>query len=177
MESGNVSGAAGFHSVNVNVPLMQGELVAASYPHMLKILAHEALHGMDHRSNPLWVREGLAEYYAQKSLKETPYSLPSASTQWDAIAERLPFAAVGLLDANRALDEENQQHFRMLFYTKAVAFWEQLDQQLMERGESLDNYVGMTLQGDRYELSAEFTQTMIVQIGQSKWEALSDSFL
>ncbi|MBM7037130.1 hypothetical protein [Vibrio ulleungensis] len=177
METGNVSGAAGYSSINVNVPLKDGALVDASYPHLLKILAHEAIHGLDTRAHPLWITEGLAEYYAQKSLKQTPFALPDAKIQWQAIAQRLPFAATGLLQANRDLVELNQQHYQMLFYTKAVAFWQQLDEELSAAGQSLDTYMTQPLAGEDYQLSTEFTQAVISAIGAEKWAQLTEVYL
>ncbi len=177
VSSGNVSGAAGFSSINVNVPLENGRLSEKSYPHLLKILAHEAIHGLDQRDLPLWVNEGLAEYYAQKSLNSTSYSQPDAVKQWQAISERLPFASTGLIEANRAFVEDHQGQYMMLFYTKSVAFWQSLDEALAKHNQTLDEYVLLPIAQQDYQLTAQFSESISRVIGEQQWNELVAAYL
>lgn len=180
---GNVSGAAGFESITVNVPLSDGKTSGKTYPHMLKILAHETIHGLDTRTNHLWIAEGLAEYYAQKSYNHTQVKQPAknepfdALAQWQQLSTRLPFAKTGLMAANDAYINNNEQHNMVLFYTKAVAFWQSIDLALQQKKHQLDEFVLLPLSGEHFSLSTEFTEAVSVIIGVTKWQAILNDYL
>ncbi|MGV2989912.1 hypothetical protein ACE1OE_19945 [Vibrio sp. E150_011] len=183
MSQGNVSGAAGFESITVNVPLLDGTVSNKTYPYMLKILAHETIHGLDTRINHLWISEGLAEYYAQKSFNQMQVKQLSktepfdAVAQWQQLSTHLPFAKTGLMAANEAFVNKNEQHNMVLFYTKPVAFWLSVDLALQQKGHQLDEFVLLSISGEHFALTKEFTNTVSTIIGEKNWQAIANEYL
>ncbi|RTZ17722.1 hypothetical protein EJ063_02755 [Vibrio aquaticus] len=175
-QAGSVSGAAGSDKILINVILNNGQLEDDEMPMLLKIAAHESMHLLDTNS-PLWASESIAEYYANKSLDKTPYDFVTPQTQWNDFKQSFPFASTGLLEANNLVSKKQQYQYYPLFYVKGPAFWQAIDQSLMDRGESLDSRLPSMTYNKDGSLSRASIAELAKVIGKKKWDEIAKLYL
>ncbi|EEX94546.1 hypothetical protein VIOR3934_08089 [Vibrio orientalis CIP 102891 = ATCC 33934] len=175
-QAGSVSGAAGSNKILINAILDNGQFEDDEMPMLLKIAAHESMHLLD-TSSPLWASESLAEYYAIKSLDKTQYKFTDPKAQWDGFAQSFPFASTGLFEASNLVSTEQQYQYYPLFYVKGPAFWQALDQSLMDKGESLDSRLPTLTYNKDGSLSEASIGELTKIIGKKKWDELTKLYL
>ncbi|WP_394252640.1 hypothetical protein [Vibrio profundi] len=175
-QAGSVSGAAGSDKILINAILNNGQLEDEEMPMLLKIAAHESMHLLD-TTSPLWASESIAEYYANKSLDKTPYDFASPQAQWHDFKQKFPFASTGLLEADNLVSKEQQYQYYPLFYVKGPAFWQAIDQSLMDKGESLDSRLPTLTYNEDGNLSEVSITELTKVIGKKKWEELAKLYL
>lgn len=175
-QAGSVSGAAGSDKILINAILNNGQLEGDEMPMLLKIAAHESMHLLD-TDSPLWASESIAEYYANKSLDKTPYDFATPQAQWHDFKQKFPFASTGLLEANNLVSKKQQYQYYPLFYVKGPAFWQAIDQSLMDKGESLDSRLPTLTYNEDGSLSESSIAELTKVIGKKKWAELSKQYL
>ena len=176
-KTGSVSGAAGNNMILVNVPLEDGELNDQALQMLLKITAHESIHILDKRNMPLWAAEGLAEYYAIKSLNKAAFKMASPNEQWLKFNKVFPLSDTGLLKASELVSEQNQYQYYPLFYVKAPAFWQAIDEALAAKGASLDDFVSRLNFDSNYQISEASQQELVSVMGKDVWLNISQQYL
>ncbi|KGY09806.1 hypothetical protein NM06_02490 [Vibrio sinaloensis] len=172
----SASGAAGSDTILVNALVENGKLDADSMTMLLKIAAHESMHIIN-QSAPLWASESLAEYYAMKSLNNTPYAYANADNQWQQFKQSFPLASTGLLDAHKKVSSQGMQQYYPLFYVKGPAFWLSIDTVLTEAGSSLDKLVADFTFEPSGKLAPSSVERIVEIIGQQTWQKISNSYL
>lgn len=174
--AGSVSGAAGSDKILINALLDNGEFKNDDMPMLLKIAAHESMHLLDTKT-PLWASESIAEYYANKSLHKTAYEYTEPLTQWYEFEKTFPASDTGLIEASARVSNQSQYQYYPLFYVKGPAFWQSIDQLLVENGASLDTLLP-TLS---YDSDANLSKSSIAQIsaiiGKANWDKLAAMYL
>ncbi|KOO15158.1 hypothetical protein AKJ18_09140 [Vibrio xuii] len=175
-QAGSVSGAVGSDKILINATLNNGQLEDDEMPMLLKIAAHESMHLLDTNS-PLWASESIAEYYANKSLDKTPYDFADPQTQWNDFKQSFPFSSTGLLEASRLVSKQQQYQYYPLFYVKGPAFWQAIDQSLMDKGESLDSRLPTLTYNEDGSLSEISITDLTKVIGKKKWDELAKLYL
>lgn len=176
-KTGSVSGAAGNNMILVNVPLEEGELKDQSLQMLLKISAHESIHILDKRNMPVWAAEGLAEYYALKSLNKTAFKMVSPNEQWLKFKKEFPLSDTGLLKASELVSEQKQYQYYPLFYVKAPAFWQAIDEALAANGSSLDDFVSSLTFDSEDQISETSKQELQSIMGENVWLNIDQKFL
>jgi hypothetical protein len=175
-QAGSVSGAAGSDNILINAILNNGQLEADEMPMLLKIATHESMHLLE-TTSPRWASESIAEYYANKSLDKTPYDFVTPQAQWHDFKQKFPFASTGLLEASRLVSKEQQYQYYPLFYVKGPAFWQALDQSLMDKRESLDSRLPNLTYNKDGSLSESSIADLTKVIGKKKWDELAKLYL
>ncbi|EAP95700.1 hypothetical protein [Vibrio splendidus] len=175
-QAGSVSGAAGSNKILINAILNKGQLEDDELPMLLKIAAHESMHLLN-TTSPLWATESIAEYYANKSLENTPYDFADPQTQWRDFKQSFPFASTGLLEANDRVSNKQQYQYYPLFYVKGPAFWQELEQSLTDKEDNLDTLLWTLTYNKNGSLSEASIADLIKAIGKKKWDELANLYL
>ncbi|MCY9874271.1 hypothetical protein [Vibrio barjaei] len=175
----NVSGATGYNTLLSNVLTDKGAFAKDSMFHLAKVTAHESVHFMGSRSLPVWAEEGLAEYYAIKSLQFTDLNnKPSPVKNWEKASKEFQHLGnVGLIEAGKKVSIENDMQYYPLFYVKGPAFWQTLDEQLQANQSSLDTLVPLLQTGNDFNLPDVFVNQVISVIGNDKWQEITLAYL
>ncbi|MFC5080770.1 hypothetical protein VTH8203_01875 [Vibrio thalassae] len=175
----NISGAAGHHILLSNLLTQKGQLTKDSMFHLAKVTAHESVHFIGSRSLPVWAEEGLAEYYAIKSLKFTDLNYHSSPIKtWGKAANGFQHLGnVGLVEAGKKVTLDKDMQYYPLFYVKAPAFWQAVDEQLQANRSSLDALVPLLKTGNDFELPDEFINQVVDIIGHDNWQQITLAYL
>ncbi len=147
--------------------------------HLAKVTAHESVHFIGSRSLPVWAEEGLAEYYAIKSLKFTDLNYHSSPIKtWGKAANGFQHLGnVGLVEAGKKVTLDKDMQYYPLFYVKAPAFWQAVDEQLQANHSSLDALVPLLKTGNDFELPDEFINQVVDIIGHDNWQQITLAYL
>ncbi|WED24009.1 hypothetical protein L3Q72_22525 [Vibrio sp. JC009] len=168
--------AAGIEPAS-NVPVENGKLTIDAIKHLLKISAHESIHFLSSIPAPIWASEGLAEYYAKKSLMETSYRYLDPVEYWQSIAPNFPNRKTGLYIANDEVVKKHNYQYYGLFYTKGVAFWADLDNELGFKGDSLSRYLPILNTEWETQLPKQFVDAITEKIGIQRWVEIEKKYL
>ncbi len=175
--SGSIGGAAGFHTFLANYPVENGVISRDAYTYLLKISAHEFMHQLFYVPNAIWVNESLAEYYAISSLQGTRYRVSSAVNRWMYSATAFPLSYVGLYDAAKQVERNNNYAYYGLFYTKGAALWGAIDQQLQKKNTRLSQYLSLLENAKDQILPQAFVDAIIDKLGQAEWTIIRQRYL
>ncbi len=173
---GVIGGAAGSGAYLANISVHEEGVSTSERVRHLWVAAHEMAHMLGLGTGALWASESLAHYYGFKSLGENRH----ASQLFEKMVGEME--PIGLLKAHQLVAEGEGQHYAQ-FYVKGAAFWQDVDQALVESTQgkkSLDNYLSLLINGKfgvNGELPAEFKKVMVDVIGQEKTDRLYRDYL
>jgi len=148
-----IGGASGSRSFIANYiygeTALQDDYVAAS----LMVVAHEQFHQLTalciQRATPLpiWVNEGLAQYYGLKTLSHSGLGLATVTrARQRFIAPDRPVEK-GLVELSRQFEQGDRSVYP-LFYSQGSTFWSEIDQALIRAtggAKSLDDFLPVIL--------------------------------
>ena len=153
---GHLGGAAGRRTLLVNYPVGAGHDAAEDRLRTLMIVGHEQFHqlaDMAHgngRPAPLWIAEGLAQYYGLKAIG----LIGEDEREVKALVSRFvdPEAAVetGLLETNRRYLATRDPGLYPKFYAAGATLWHELDRMLQRASAGaggLDELLPLLLAG------------------------------
>ena len=170
-------GVIGKNIVVVNTPMQGGMLTDKSIHSMLVFAAHESVHLLESRQNPIWVSESLAEYYGIKSLFGTGYAMDKPIKNWRTFAKNFPFAGTGLIQANENVTKKNLRQYYPIFSIKGAAFWYELDIALQNKHSDLDDMIKFLDFNDNGQFSHGFVEKLTHIIGEKKWHLIAYKYL
>lgn len=128
-ENREASGAAG-HDV-----LLANYIAASDAPEPFEraltnvLVLHEQFHQIDAGpgARPHWVNESLTNYYALKAARHFLPDSDGVDAVWAFFIQTDAPVEIGLLEAQRRIDEEQDYSGYMAFYSTGAAFWYELD--------------------------------------------------
>jgi hypothetical protein len=168
----HIGGAAGGRSLLVNYPVGETREFALNRLRVLMVVAHEQFHqlaGVVHRNglpSPVWISEGLAQYYGLKALMRIGEDESEVQALFDRIVKPDAPVGIGLLETNRRYLKSLDQSLYPNFYTQGATFWYEVDVMLRKasRGStSLDDLIPMFL-AQRFSLSGELPQAFVDEL-------------
>lgn len=152
-ENREASGAAG-HDV-----LLANYIVASDAPEPFEsaltnvLVLHEQFHQIDAGpgTRPHWVNESLTNYYALKAARRFLPDSDGVDAVWAFFIQTDAPVDIGLLEAQRRIDEEQDYSGYMAFYSTGAAFWAELDDAMMAATgarRSLDDILPLVVSTD-----------------------------
>lgn len=169
-------GLAGYHSFLANYYVENNQLVKNTET----ILLHTSLHEYVHVASPYryatWIEESLAEYYANKAVTLGEFNTNSLE-RWQKIASAHPSFSAGLYEANQKLLKGAVSYYSVL-YIKGSAFWNEIDQHLLQHNTSLDQFIPyLAGTNDNVELPKVFIDKVEPIIGKDILDQLIQQYL
>ena len=146
-KKGGLGGAAGFRSSLINYPCKNGKLLKDKFIWALMTAFHEQFHVLygSGSSQPTWVNERLAQYYAIKSMDRTGIDKDLIEPIKDQFFQPGRKNILGLKEANRRFKYENDFSVYHLFYDQGSTFWYELDNLIADcthGKKNLDDFIG-----------------------------------
>ncbi|WP_163835396.1 M1 family metallopeptidase [Spartinivicinus ruber] len=175
-----VSGAAGAGAYIANYLVDDGKLTNKTLPMLLRVSAHETIHGLSSYTFPAWINESLAEYYAFKAVQLSKVKTRVPVNEWQKNKHTFPHANAGLYEAQNMVVEQQDMSYYPLFYLKGAAFWQTLEQALQKSGKNLDTYIALLnnkADTNTISLSQPFIDAMIKAIGKETWQTIANQYL
>ncbi|MCX4025935.1 hypothetical protein H0A36_19060 [Endozoicomonas sp. SM1973] len=174
-----VGGAAGTNAYIANYLVADDELTDKTLPMLLRVSAHETVHGLSNYTLPSWINESLAEYYAFKAVQLSMVKTSAPVDEWAKRRNTFPHADVGLYIAHKKVTEDKDMSYYPLFYLKGSAFWQELDLALQASEKKLDDYISLLSSPNiqSTDLNQAFIDAMIKIIGSSHWATISNKYL
>ncbi len=174
-----LGGAAGAESFISNYEVNRGKFDRRSKEKLLWISAHETFHMLVEYSYPIWISESLAHYYGYKSLALLGPTISSPAHEWTKSKLKVQFGAIGLYDAHQKVRQSNDMKYYGLFYDKGAAFWQELDNELLRKNDSLDRYLDLLEGSDDLSgsLDEDFVSAIENVIGAKTFALLKAGYL
>lgn len=177
--AGIVGGAAGDQAFVSNYAFKDGGVSEDNLMRLRWVSGHEIFHMLSSASYPLWLSESLAHYYGYKSLRKAGARFQTPIEVWRSRLGKLVHSEIGLYTANEMVESNNDMSYYDLFYDKGAAFWQELDDSLIEKGASLDDYIALLSRenADSPLLGREFVNEIGKVVGKNKFSYLSAKYL
>lgn len=178
-KTGVVGGAAGDRTFISNYAFKDGKVSEENRNRLHWVSGHEIFHMLSSASYPLWVSESLAHYYGYKSLRKAGVKFRTPVELWLSGAERPEHSETGLYTANEMVEGNNDISYYGLFYDKGAAFWQELDDNLIEKGATLDEYLALLASRSTGSplLGEKFIDEVEKVIGKKEFSRLSSKYL
>lgn len=175
---GRIGGAAGKRALIANYVTSNKQVLPDTKQRLHWISGHEIFHILSRHNYPLWIEESLAQYYGYKSLRQIGMDTESPLSLWQSGKNSTPHAEVGLYKAQSSFIKTKDMSYYPLFYNKGAAFWQALDQLLIEQGASLDTELSIIVNlEDSTKLSNEFSYRIQSVIGNDNYQFLVAEYL
>lgn len=176
--AGTVGGAAGDQAFVSNYAFKDGKVSEDNLMRLRWVSGHEIFHMLSSASYPLWISESLAHYYGYKSLRKAGAKFKTPVELWRSALEKEEHSKTGLYAANKMVESKNDMSYYSLFYDKGAAFWQELDDSLIEKGVTLDEYIAL-LSGntDGSLLGRKFVDEIEKAVGNNEFSYLLEKYL
>jgi hypothetical protein len=175
---GRFGAAAGNNGFVANYITSNGALDLPHFYRLKHLALHETIHSINGIPLSTWAGESLAEYYAHKVMGQIEQGYQTAIEEWQTNKPKFKAIEVNMLEANEMVKNNNYSVYG-LFYDKGAAFWNELDNALMEKGASLDDVIkymskDVITAGD---IPKPFIEKVEVMIGKEKWQRLYEEYI
>ena len=146
-KKGPIGGAAGFRTFLINYFFIDGEMLKDRFIWSLMVAFHEQFHVLYYPevSQPVWVGESLAQYYAIKALEKVGFDPKLLKPIKAHFIQPLRKIEMGLKEANHKFKAKNDMSVYHLFYDQGASFWFELDKLIIDSTQgkkSLDDFIG-----------------------------------
>ncbi|MCF6318846.1 MAG: hypothetical protein L3J83_06165 [Proteobacteria bacterium] len=179
--AGSMGGASGSQAFVSNYIVKNKQVSQDNLSKLHLTSGHELFHMLTTFSYPIWITESLAHYYGYKSLVVAKISHQTPVEIWQSSRIKTPHASTGLYVASEMVENQNDMSYYGLFYNKGAAFWQELDDELVKKGVSLDAYIALLSKGEGNttgtQLNKEFTTAMKKTLGKRKFSQLISKYL
>lgn len=175
-----MGGAAGSQAYISNYRIKNEKVDINQINLLIWISGHELFHMLSLMELPLWASESLAHYYGYKSMSESGFETEATPLElWVERQASQIHAESGLYSANEMVTQQNDMSYYGLFYDKGAAFWHELDVLLAQNKSSLDDFLYLLSEPDSNNgrLNGKFSDAMVEEIGESRYEKLVDEYL
>ncbi len=146
-KKGNIGGAAGYRTFLINYFFIGDNILKDKLIWSFMTAFHEQFHVIYHSkvSQPVWVGESLAQYYAIKALEKVEFEQNLLKPIKAHFFQTSRKNEIGLKEANHRFKSEKDMSVYHLFYEQGASFWFELDSLIVDRTQgkkSLDDYIG-----------------------------------
>lgn len=172
----SLSGATGNEVLLTNYPV--DGILPFGKTMLLYVTLHEAFHQLatNNTQQPPWVSESLASYYGVQALQ---FSLPG-DIEVTQLKERFLSGASqfkdGLITINQKVEEGDRSEYGA-FYTKGIAFWLAVNNDLKKSNDSLDNHIVDVMQANYDKNGVPTNLREILNLSPDVWSKLYHDFL
>ena len=181
-ERHEASGAAGYDTILANYILPHDNPNRTDQLLTLMLVFHEQFHQLNSASQPIWISESLANYYALKALKEIYPEDSAAKSVWDRFINAERPIDISLLQIESEITNDNNRENYGLLYTQGASFWYELDEELQSNSFgklNLDNYLPeiMTLDLQSDTQPWQTIKTLFTSLPPSKLNDIEEKYL
>lgn len=183
-----IGGAAGYRSFVSNYLYSDNVDIQKNNLKTLTVITHEQFHQLielirgNNEGQPVWIEEGLAQYYGLKALNNIhdPNNQDVSEITSSFINKNKPID-FSFTELNKQFKEGNNGVYP-LFYTQGATFWSMLDAALLEGSQGrygLDESICLLIRSKPDEkggLPVEY-ERKIVEIGGGKVKKLIDMYV
>ena len=146
-KKGAIGGAAGYRTFLINYLFIDGKILKEKLIWSFMTAFHEQFHVIynSEASQPAWAVESLAQYYAIKTLEKVGFDQNLLKPINAHFIQPSRKNEIGLKEANRRFESENDLSVYHLFYDQGASFWFELDSLIMDctQGKkNLDDFIG-----------------------------------